>query len=131
MAIPAPINIGWKQIVRDYTVIQGNHGIITLTFSALRQDGTPYPSYTGFTGKFTLYTLGGTSVQTLVSPNVEITPSPSTHEITVVITFSSANTLLLPPDSDLIGDLMIVAPDGIEKQFPFKMKLKVFRSFTR
>jgi len=130
MSIPSPISIGWPQIVKDYTVIQGNYGVVNLTIKALRQDGTAYPSYEGFTGKFTLYTLGGKVILTLPTENVIIQPLPLTQEIKVSLIFNSSVTLLFPPDSDLIGDLLI-SPDGIEKQYPFRMKLRVTRSFTR
>lgn len=131
MAIPAPINIGWKQIVRDYVVIQGNYGIVSLTLKALQQNGLPYSTYNGFTGKFTLYNLSNKVIVTLPTDSISIIPNATDHELQVNITFTSVITLNLPPDSDLIGDLAITAPDMLEKQYPFRMNLRVVRSYTR
>lgn len=130
MSIPSPISIGWPQITRDYTIIQGNYGVVSLTIKALRQDGTPYPSINNFTGKFTLYTLANKEIISLPTQNITITPSINPDEINVSLIFNSPITLQFPPDTDLIGDLLI-SPDGIEKQYPFKMKLRVTKSYTR
>ena len=133
MSIPSPINIGWARTQKDYRLAQGSYGEVSLTVKAIRSDGTPYPTYTGFTGVLSIYTLSERLIATLSTDDtsIVITPSPSTQEITIKIIFNSNTTLLFPSDTDLIGDLLIICPDGIEKQYPFQMKLRVFRTYTR
>lgn len=130
MSTPSPISIGWPQLIRDYTIIQGNYGVVSLTIKALQQDGNPYPSINNFTGNFTLYTLSNKEIVSLPPQNIIISPTNNPDEINVSLIFNSPITLLFPPDSDLIGDLLI-SPDGVEKQYPFKMKLRVTKSYTR
>lgn len=130
---PLPISLGWKQIVRDYTIVQGNAANISFTVTALRPDNTPYPSYVGFTGLFSLYSPGGTLIKSLSTEDNEIviTPNATEHTLDIVIKISSVNSLSFPSHENLSGDLLVIAPDEIEHQYPFKMNLKVFQSFTR
>lgn len=131
MTITSPINIGWKQSSKDYTLTQGNTGQIIHKVVALRDDGTPYPSYIGFTAKVSFFTLGGKKVLDILSDDITISHNPSTNELTFTIEFKTEDTYLLPAQEKLVGDLMVTAPDEIEKQYPLIIKLWVNQSFSR
>lgn len=131
MTITSPINIGWKQSSKDYTLTQGNTGQIIHKVVALRDDGTPYTSYIGFTAKVSFFTLGGKKVLDILSDDITISHNPSTNELTFTIEFKTEDTYLLPAQEKLVGDLMVIAPDGIEKQYPLIIKLWVNQSFSR
>lgn len=130
--IPGPINLGWPKITKDFTITQGNTGYVNFSVLALN-DGVPYNTYTGFSAKLSVVTSGLTVIKTLTSTNgdIIITPNALTHILAFKIIFKSQDTLLFPPDSILLADLMVIVPDGIEKQFPIMLKIKVLPSYTR
>lgn len=133
MSQSSPIPLGWKNTKKDYSIVQGNSGLITHSVIALRSDSTPYPSYIGFTSRFSLYTLGGTLILSLSSNtgSISYTHSPTTNTLTFNISITSLNSYSLPADEDLIGDLMVTDPSNVETQYPLTCKIKVFRSFSR
>lgn len=130
MSKPQPIQIGWPQIKRDYSIVQGNSGIISFSVNALQDNGENYPSYVGFSAKFSLYTIGGELVLSILNDDISIIYTPPST-LTISIQLKSSDTLILPSDSDLYGDVMIISPDSIEKQYPLKINLRVHKSFTR
>lgn len=130
--IPGPINLGWPKITKDFIITQGNTGYINFSVLALN-DGVPYNTYVGFSAKLSIVTSGLTVIKTLTSSNndIIITPNSLTHILEFKITFKSEDTLLFPPDGILLADLMVTSPNGIEKQFPLMLKIKVLPSYTR
>lgn len=130
--IPGPINLGWPKITKDFTITQGNKGYINFNVVALN-DGSAYSSYVGFTAKLSIVTSGLSVIKTLTSANgdITITNTPPSTTLAFKIIFKSQDTILFPADSILLADLMVISPDGIEKQFPLSLKIKVLPSYTR
>ena len=127
-----PVTIGWSTTARDYRIKQGAQGTIQVKLTVLQDDNTPLPSYTGFDGKFSLYTLNNKLIQefTTDSNTLEIIPIAVDGEVMYSIKFKSTDTSTYPAETDLIGDLKVILPDGIESQYPFQIKLRVFKSYS-
>ena len=127
-----PVTIGWSTTARDYRIKQGAQGTIQVKLTVLQDDNTPLPSYTGFDGKFSLYTLNNKLIQefTTDSNTLEIIPIAVDGEVIYSIKFKSTDTSTYPAETDLIGDLKVILPDGIESQYPFQIKLRVFKSYS-
>ncbi|TXG83334.1 MAG: hypothetical protein E6R13_03965 [Spirochaetes bacterium] len=127
-----PVTIGWSTTARDYRIKQGAQGTIQIKLTVLQDDNTPLPSYDNFTGKFSLYTLNNKLIQefTIANDTLEITPNAIENEVIYSIKFKSINTSTYPAETDLLGDLKVILPDGIESQYPFQIKLRVLKSFT-
>ncbi len=127
-----PVTIGWSTTARDYRIKQGAQGTIQVKLTVLQDDNTPLPSYTGFDGKFSLYTLNNKLIQefTTDSNTLEIIPIAVDGEVIYSIKFKSIDTSTYPAETDLIGDLKVILPDGIESQYPFQIKLRVFKSYS-
>ncbi len=127
-----PVTIGWSTTARDYRIKQGAQGTIQIKLTVLQDDNTPLPSYENFTGKFSLHTLNNKLIQEFTTANgtLEITPNAIENEVIYSIKFKSINTSTYPAETDLLGDLKVILPDGIESQYPFQIKLRVLKSFT-
>ena len=127
-----PTQIGWVPTNRDYRIKQGATGTVQIRLKVLQDDNTPLPSYTGFGGKFSLYTLNNKLIQqfTVLAGTLEITDDAPNQQVVYSILFKSADTKLYPPETDLVGDLQVILPDATESQYPFQVKIRVLKTFS-
>lgn len=130
--IPGPITLGWPKTTKDFILTQGNTGYINFSVLAL-EDNQPYATYIGFTAKMSIVSISNVVLHTLTSENndIIITHDTLTNKLKFKIIFKSADTLLLPANSELQADLKVTAPNGIEVQYPLLLKIRVAASYTR
>jgi hypothetical protein len=119
--------IGWTPLDVALVIKQGSTGATLLTTVVTNADGSALSSYAGWTAKLALYR------QPQGTPEITLTPAvvgdAPNKQFLVTVSWAHADTVNAAVGT-LVGDVLMISPDGTQDFYSANVTLTIERSFT-
>jgi hypothetical protein len=122
------IRFGWDLPTVTARIKQGGSGEITLTATVTLEDGSPLPTYDGWTAAMKLF-RSPQSAEPEISKTPTVVGVPAEKQLKVTIALGRADTKG-KEIGDLVGDVCVTDPAGNDDYFPANVTLTIERSYS-